>query len=123
MYDNNEHMPIKINKRKRKEMIIMPRRDGTGPMGMGPMTGRGAGLCNGDFANLNFERRFGGNGCQRGYRRQFFQTGVPGYFRNCYFQDTQTTDEKAFLELEEERLRNQLKSVKERLSNLSSTEE
>ena len=101
----------------------MPRRDGTGPMGMGPMTGRGAGLCNGDFANLNFERRFGGNGCQRGYRSQFFQTGVAGYLRNCYFQVTQTTDEKAFLELEEERLRNQLKSVKERLSNLSSTEE
>ena len=25
----------------------MPGRDGTGPMGMGPMTGRGAGVCSG----------------------------------------------------------------------------
>lgn len=25
----------------------MPRRDGTGPMGQGPMTGRGVGFCNG----------------------------------------------------------------------------
>ncbi len=28
----------------------MPRRDGTGPMGQGSMTGRGAGLCAGDVA-------------------------------------------------------------------------
>jgi len=28
-----------------KEVIIMPRGDGTGPAGMGPMTGRAAGFC------------------------------------------------------------------------------
>ncbi|MBD3360477.1 hypothetical protein GF366_01600 [Candidatus Peregrinibacteria bacterium] len=28
----------------------MPRRDGTGPMGAGPMTGRGFGPCNKRFA-------------------------------------------------------------------------
>jgi len=30
-----------------KEVIIMPRGDGTGPAGMGPMTGRAAGYCAG----------------------------------------------------------------------------
>jgi len=30
-----------------KEVIIMPRGDGTGPAGMGPMTGRAAGFCAG----------------------------------------------------------------------------
>jgi len=29
----------------------MPRMDGTGPEGMGPMTGRGFGRCNRDFVN------------------------------------------------------------------------
>jgi hypothetical protein len=30
-----------------KEAILMPRGDGTGPLGMGPMTGRAAGYCAG----------------------------------------------------------------------------
>ena len=33
--------------RNHKEAIRMPRGDRTGPMGMGPMTGRGAGYCAG----------------------------------------------------------------------------
>ena len=41
---------------QRKEVIKMPFGDGTGPMGQGPMTGRGAGFCAGfaspGFANL-----------------------------------------------------------------------
>jgi hypothetical protein len=32
---------------KRKEVMEMPFGDGTGPMGLGPMTGRGAGFCAG----------------------------------------------------------------------------
>lgn len=31
----------------------MPRRDGTGPNGMGAMTGRGFGICNTAFGMLN----------------------------------------------------------------------
>ena len=101
----------------------MPRRDGTGPNGMGSMTGGRAGFCNSGFDDRNLGRCFGGNGNQRGYRRQFVQTGIPGYLRNGYPQNTQITDERAFLELQETRLENQLKSVKERLSNLSNSEE
>ncbi|HDS30461.1 MAG TPA: hypothetical protein ENN67_05385 [Firmicutes bacterium] len=47
----------------------MPRGDGTGPNGMGPMTGRAMGLCAGydrpGFANFGGGRRAGGWG--RGY--------------------------------------------------------
>jgi len=32
---------------ERKEVMTMPRGDGTGPAGMGPMTGRAAGFCTG----------------------------------------------------------------------------
>ncbi len=47
----------------------MPRGDGTGPMGMGPMTGRGAGFCSG-FANSGF-------GCGRGFRGRQTRFGYP----------------------------------------------
>jgi hypothetical protein len=43
-----------------EEAIDMPFGDGTGPRGMGPMTGRGAGYCTGagrpGFANMAFGR-------------------------------------------------------------------
>jgi hypothetical protein len=64
----------------------MPRGDGTGPAGMGPMTGRAAGFCAGygvpgymnpvggrGFRNLG--RCFGGSG--RGWRHWFYATGLP----------------------------------------------
>lgn len=74
----------------------MPGGDGTGPGGMGPMTGRGAGYCAGypvpGFMNptpgmgfggggfgRGFGRGFGGGG--RGRRNWFYATGMPGYAR------------------------------------------
>lgn len=49
----------------------MPHGDGTGPLGMGPMTGRGAGYCAGyavpGFANPWGGRRFWGRGRGRGF--------------------------------------------------------
>jgi hypothetical protein len=49
----------------------MPRGDGTGPMGLGPLTGRRVGYCTSftapDFANTALG--FGGRGCGRGLRR------------------------------------------------------
>ncbi len=66
----------------------MPAGDGTGPMGMGPMTGRGVGYCAGyaepGFANpipgmgrgMGF--RWGrGGGRGRGWRHRFYATGLP----------------------------------------------
>ncbi|MHB8962785.1 MAG: DUF5320 domain-containing protein, partial [Saccharofermentanales bacterium] len=53
----------------------MPRRDGTGPMGLGSMTGRGLGVCSG----INAVRNGGGYGaglglglgCRPGFGRGF----------------------------------------------------
>ena len=47
----------------------MPRKDGTGPMGLGPMTGRGRGFC----IKSDVSAVFIGSGlaCIRGFRRRF----------------------------------------------------
>jgi len=67
----------------------MPRGDGTGPIGLGPMT-------------------------RRGYCRQFYAKGMPGYARYAYSQ----SEEKKLLMNQQTALENQLKQVKERLSEL-----
>jgi hypothetical protein len=38
---------------KTKEVSVMPKRDGTGPMGNGRMTGRGRGACNPDRGSFS----------------------------------------------------------------------
>jgi len=65
----------------------MPGGDSTGPMGMGPRTGRGAGFCAG-FAVPGFVNRgFGGGwfgrgrGGGRGWRNMFYATGLTGWQR------------------------------------------
>lgn len=70
----------------------MPRGDGTGPAGFGPMTGRAAGFCAGypapGYMNPvigrgGFGRGFGffGRGRGRGFRNMYWATGLPGgYF-------------------------------------------
>ncbi|MBN1803720.1 MAG: DUF5320 domain-containing protein [Sedimentisphaerales bacterium] len=73
----------------------MPGGDGTGPMGMGPMTGRGAGFCAGyqvpGYMNPVGGRGFGGRGYWgwgrgggRGRRNWFYATGLPGWARVGY---------------------------------------
>jgi hypothetical protein len=67
----------------------MPGGDGTGPMGMGPMTGRAAGYCAGypvpGFMNpmgMWGLRGFGrGRGGGRGRRHWFYATGLTGWQR------------------------------------------
>jgi len=59
----------------------MPFGDGTGPRGMGPMTGRGAGYCAG-FASPILGRRWFGFGRRRAYRYPYaYRPPVthPGY--------------------------------------------
>jgi hypothetical protein len=73
----------------------MPAGDGTGPMGMGPMTGRGAGYCGGygmpGYANPGPGRGLGvgwgwggGWGRGRGWRHWYHATGLPGWARFGY---------------------------------------
>ncbi|MDQ1331700.1 MAG: hypothetical protein QG578_1968 [Thermodesulfobacteriota bacterium] len=71
----------------------MPGGNGTGPMGMGSMTGRAAGFCAGSempgYANAQARRGFGVGygrgrafrGCNagRGFRYMFQATGLPGW--------------------------------------------
>jgi hypothetical protein len=64
----------------------MPRGDRTGPWGMGPMTGRAAGLCAGygvpGYMNPGpgaGRGRYGGGG--RGHRNWYWATGLTGWQR------------------------------------------
>ena len=69
----------------------MPGGDGTGPAGMGPMTGRAAGYCAGYPApgymsglggrGLGRGRGFGGRGGGRGRRNRFYATGLTSWQR------------------------------------------
>lgn len=70
----------------------MPSGDGTGPVGMGPMTGRAAGYCAG-YAAPGYTNPIGGRGFWgrgrgggggrggRGRRNQFYATGLTGWQR------------------------------------------
>jgi len=65
----------------------MPRGDGTGPAGMGPMTGRAAGFC-ADYSISGYMNSVGGRGYWgrgrgggRGRRNWYYATGLPGWAR------------------------------------------
>lgn len=77
----------------------MPQGNGTGPSGMGPMTGRAAGFCAGNgqagfmssatrrsgFSGRGRGRNATGSGLGgfgRGCRNMFFATGQPGWMRS-----------------------------------------
>jgi hypothetical protein len=70
--------------------FTMPYGDGTGPAGMGPMTGRAAGYCAG-YSTPGFQNRYpggawygrgGGRGAGRGWRNWYYATGLPGWARS-----------------------------------------
>lgn len=90
---------------------------------MGSMTGRGVGFCNNNTLWLRYQvRGTAAYGYQRGYRRQFYETGVPGYLRSNYSQIISDVDEKTYLANQEKMLNNQLKYVKERLADMEDHE-
>ena len=68
----------------------MPRGNGTGPMGMGAMTGRGLGPCGGGA----------------GYGRGFYRTGM---------MMNNVANDKAYYQSREQLLENELKAVKKQL--------
>ncbi len=70
----------------------MPGGDGTGPGGMGPMTGRATGYCTGNpvpgsvnpIAGRGFGFGQGRGGGGRGRRNMFYATGLTGWQRTGY---------------------------------------
>ncbi|HOK04767.1 MAG TPA: DUF5320 domain-containing protein [Victivallales bacterium] len=107
----------------------MPRGDGTGPMELGPMTGRGAGYCAGfnvpGFMNNGqywIGRGFfcrGGRG--RGYRNMYYATGLPGWARgniNTPAPNQNPDIEKQYLKNYAESLEKELSQIKARIDEI-----
>ncbi len=90
--------------RLEKEVINMPRQNGTGPMGYGPGTGWGMGPCGG---GMGYGRRSGGRGL--GWRRFWGYYPAPNMTKK---EETDILSEEAQI-LEEE-----LKAVKSRLDEI-----
>jgi hypothetical protein len=100
----------------------MPRGNGMGPMGMGPMTGRGAGNCAGTSRKVITGRGQGGGGNGsggRGWRNMFFATGLPGWLRSAADAPTSpgttSVPGKKDLEVRAEALQAELDAIKKRL--------
>lgn len=88
----------------------MPRRDGTGPMGMGSMAGRSMGFCNVDkVAGANGGL---GLGCRKGFRRGLGRNGFNNTI-NAENQKDFIMKEKAILENRLNLLNNQLNTLKD----------
>lgn len=113
----------------------MPAGDRTGPMGMGSMTGRGAGYCRGfaapGFANAGpgrgpgfgfgrgrgFGRRFSGGGF--GWRNRFFATGLPAPTQGASYAPADPEAEKQGLKQQADALQSELEMIRKRLDELT----
>jgi len=113
----------------------MPGGDGTGPGGMGPMTGRAAGYCAGysvpGFVNSYQGRNFGAGrgafgGRGRGYRNQYYSKGLPagggpiGYpaYGSPYIADAEPEEEAKMLKDQAGMLKKQLDDIQGRMDEL-----
>ena len=93
----------------------MPFGDGTGPLGQGPMTGRGLGYCGGYGAPGRFQGW--GRGMGRGFRRGFGRGFGRGYGFGWAGYNA-PYDEKTVLENRMKFLEDELKYVKDRLKEI-----
>ena len=128
----------------------MPRGDGTGPAGLGPMTGRAAGYCAGystpGYMNPISGRGFWGGarggfgrGGGRGRRNWYYATGIPGWARAAYGypafgsgvnpygaypygQELTPKQEIDMLKQEADFMKSQLKDIQSRIDTLKKSE-
>jgi len=108
----------------------MPGGNGTGPAGMGPMTGRGAGFCAGfgvpGFANAGGGRGFFGRGRRMGYGRGMGRgfgwagAGNAGAYPVPVGQTLTQEQELESLKGQAESLENSLSQIKTRIEALQS---
>lgn len=125
----------------------MPGGDGTGPLGLGPMTGRAAGYCAGypvpGYLNpipgrawFGLGRGWFGRGGGRGWRNWFYATGLPGWVRfnmglpawgnriNPYYgaypygPELTPEQEKDMLKSQAEFLKQQMEDIQQRIRTL-----
>ena len=104
--------------------------DGTGPAGMGPMTGRAAGFCAG-FSSPGYANPVGGRGYfgrgrggfgqggGQGRRNWFNATGIPGWARAAGGFFGQTTEPTITAEFELENLKQQAELLQNSLSQIN----
>ncbi len=106
----------------------MPGGDGTGPVGMGPMTGRAAGYCAGyptpGYMSPVGGRGFWGWGRGRsggwGRRNWFYATGLPFWARMAqgFFGAPSAEQEREALRQQSQQLQQSLNAVNRRLEDL-----
>jgi hypothetical protein len=124
-----------------KEDGKMPRGDGTGPMGMGSMTGRALGYCAGfntpGYANPAGARGFAAGAGRRGFncggrgfyggghgnRNMYYATGLPGWMRGQGSFPSQSNlsheDEADRLKSLETSIVKELEEIRKRISELT----
>jgi hypothetical protein len=108
----------------------MPGGDGTGPMGMGPMTGRAAGYCAG-YPTPGYTSGFGGRGFWgwgrgrgggggRGRRNWFYATGLPFWARaaGAFFGAPSAEQERDILRQQSQQLQESLNAINRRIEDL-----
>jgi len=95
----------------------MPGFDGTGPMGMGPMTGGGRGFCS--PWGIGASRRAYGIPRGGGYSYPYYATGsfVPGAMP--YAPQISREQEFGFLKQQAEAMRAELKEIEARIKELA----
>lgn len=91
----------------------MPRRDGSGPVGQGPLTGRGLGNCTGvQNTAYGYGRGLGmrqGAGCGRGFGRFYTAAPTPITYAS----------QKDLLTAQQNDLKNRLEIINSQLNNLA----
>ncbi len=104
----------------------MPGGNRTGPMGRGPMTGRGAGICAGTGISGNAHRGLGrgmgggrgyGGGSGRGWGRGL-GARFNAWWQNVPVSQLDPVDERQMLEQEASHLKNQIEQNQTRLKEL-----
>lgn len=101
----------------------MPMGNGTGPDGMGPRTGRGAGFCNG-YGMPGACNRGGGFGFRRGGARgagRGFGGGMGGrfgFYGNPYWNQNAAAPQQFSSEDQQEMLKNEADFLEKRLSEI-----
>ncbi|MFA5310935.1 MAG: DUF5320 domain-containing protein [Candidatus Omnitrophota bacterium] len=110
----------------------MPRGDGTGPMGLGPMTGRGAGYCAG-YATPGYVNPVPSRGFGRGRRNWYYATGLTGWQRASmgipsfggmypYPPEVTPREEMDILKNQADLLKKQLEDIQNRIDGLGKTQ-